>query len=174
MHSHLFVKRLSPGNSSAMISHIPEELPLYVHVMTNCTYHENMLTQVRGPGFTLLVLQFTEPSPVKSWCYHISENSGFSANTWSAVKGGGGGRRCPQDVNRPCCYCGATWAHRYCLSCILQKWLMIGWPVVPPSVTADCRGRALWFINALLVARKYDLDWNVEWTEPSWTTTDRT
>lgn len=56
MRSRLFVRRLSPGNSSAMISHIPEELPLYVRLMTNCMYRENMLTQVRGPGTAPLSL----------------------------------------------------------------------------------------------------------------------
>lgn len=39
-----------------MISHIPEELPLYVRLMTNCMYHENMLTQVCGPGTAPLSL----------------------------------------------------------------------------------------------------------------------
>lgn len=165
-----------------MISRVPEELPpLGSHNEELHVSRKYVDTTARPRrSSALLALQFTEPSPVKSWCYHISKNSGVFRQ--HVICSGGRRRRRRrrretlglQDVNRPCCYCGATWAHRYCLSRILQKWLMICWPVVPPSVTADCRARELQFVNVLLVARKYDLDWNVELTGRSWTTTDGT
>lgn len=53
---HLFVRQLLPGNSSAMISHIPEELPLQVHIMATSMYQEKMLTQLCGPDAAPLSL----------------------------------------------------------------------------------------------------------------------
>lgn len=65
---HLFVRRLLPGNSWAMIGRIPEELPLYgshneeLHVSRK--YVDTTVRPRRSAA--LLALQFTEPSPVKS------------------------------------------------------------------------------------------------------------
>ena len=128
----------------------PRGKPLCCHTnTTTCIQYMCTHIHVHAHNHTLLLTQFTELCPIRTWSYHISKNTSFffSAHTWCDL----GTSSCTWDpelfldggnilvqsrlnMNTSLLQSCVT------LTCWLPKWLMICWPVVP--VTADCRKNA--------------------------------